>query len=220
MSQTGYLYDSRYLLHSAGEGHPERPARLEAIHDRIKTLPCFPELLPIAAAPALIDWVRTIHDAEYIERARQASSDRRRYLDSMDVGICEDSFDIALLAAGGALALADDLMAGKILNGFGVFRPPGHHAEKSQAMGFCLFNNIAILARYLKKHYGLEKIMILDWDVHHGNGTQHAFEEDPSVLFVSLHQYPFYPGTGAYSETGTGKGKGATLNCPMPAGCG
>jgi acetoin utilization deacetylase AcuC-like enzyme len=124
----------------------------------------------------------------------------------------------ARLAAGAGLSLADELMAGTIRNGFALLRPPGHHAEKSQALGFCLFNNIAILARYLQRRHGLEKILILDWDVHHGNGTQHAFEEDPSVFYISLHQFPFYPGTGAGHEKGSGRGKGYTLNCPMPAG--
>ena len=109
------------------------------------------------------------------------------------------------------------MISGKIENGFGLLRPPGHHAEKEFAMGFCLFNNIAILARYLQIKHTLEKILILDWDVHHGNGTQHTFEEDPSVLYISLHQYPFYPGSGALWETGAGKGKGATLNCPVRA---
>jgi acetoin utilization deacetylase AcuC-like enzyme len=110
------------------------------------------------------------------------------------------------------------MMNGEITNGFALVRPPGHHAEVDTALGFCLFNNIAILARYLQKQYGLDKIAIIDWDVHHGNGTQHAFEADPSVLYVSTHQYPFYPGTGAVSEQGVGRGKGSVVNCPMPAG--
>ena len=128
------------------------------------------------------------------------------------------SFEIALLAAGGVLALADAVIQGKANNGFALVRPPGHHAERDVALGFCLFNNIAIAARYLQQEYGLEKIVILDWDVHHGNGTQHSFESDPSIFYISLHQYPHYPGTGAYSETGIGDGSGTTLNCPMPAG--
>jgi acetoin utilization deacetylase AcuC-like enzyme len=111
-------------------------------------------------------------------------------------------------------------MQGEAENGFALIRPPGHHAESGEALGFCLFNNVAITAKYLKRRYGLEKILILDWDVHHGNGTQHTFEDDPSVFYVSVHQYPWYPGTGSHSETGTGAGNGATLNCPMPAGSG
>ena len=123
-----------------------------------------------------------------------------------------------MLAAGGVTALADNVISREIDNGFALIRPPGHHAERSMALGFCLFNNVAILARYLQKHHGLDRILVMDWDVHHGNGTQHTFEEDPSVLYISLHQYPFYPGTGAAHETGNGRGRGATLNCPMPAG--
>ena len=110
------------------------------------------------------------------------------------------------------------MVAGTIDNGFALLRPPGHHAEHAQAMGFCLFNNVAILTRYLQRRHGLDKIAIVDWDVHHGNGTQHSFEADPSVLYVSTHQYPYYPGTGAASETGVGRGQGVTVNCPMPAG--
>ena len=136
------------------------------------------------------------------------------------MGISTGSFDIALLAAGGALELADQVASGQLDNAFALTRPPGHHAERDMALGFCLFNNVAIAARYLQRHHGIEKVLILDWDVHHGNGTQHTFEDDPSVLYVSLHQYPYYPGTGAASETGTGRGAGATVNCPMPAGAG
>jgi acetoin utilization deacetylase AcuC-like enzyme len=136
----------------------------------------------------------------------------------MDVSVCTESYDVALLAAGSALQLADHVINKKVDNGFALLRPPGHHAEMSMAMGFCLFNNIAVLARYLQNTHGVKKIAIIDWDVHHGNGTQHLFEEDPSVLYISIHQYPFYPGTGNYTETGTGKGVGATLNCPMPMG--
>ena len=125
----------------------------------------------------------------------------------MDVAISSRSHEVALLAAGAALVLADSMMAGEIQNGFALVRPPGHHAENDSALGVCLFNNVAILARYLQKQYGLDKIAIVDWDVHHGNGTQHAFDSDPSVLYISTHQYPFYPGTGAASEQGEGRGR-------------
>jgi len=138
----------------------------------------------------------------------------------MDVGICPESYDISLLAAGSPIMLADKIIQGEIDNGFVLARPPGHHAERDQAMGFCLFNNVAILARYLQQQHHIDKVLILDWDVHHGNGSQHSFEDDPSVLYISTHEYPYYPGTGAYTETGIGKGLGATLNCPMPAGAG
>lgn len=162
----------------------------------------------------------TTHSRAYVQRARESCRDGQPWLDSMDVSICPASFDISLLAAGAPITIASNIIEGNLDNGFVLARPPGHHAEYDQAMGFCLFNNVAILTRYLQQHHGIEKILILDWDVHHGNGSQHTFEEDPSVLYVSTHEYPYYPGTGAYSETGIGKGNGATLNCPMSAGAG
>jgi acetoin utilization deacetylase AcuC-like enzyme len=138
----------------------------------------------------------------------------------MDVSVSKKSFNVALQAAGSAMELADQIISAKIDNGFALLRPPGHHAENSMALGFCLFNNVAILARYLQQQHGLDRVLIMDWDVHHGNGTQHTFEDDPSVLYISTHQYPYYPGTGAWFETGIGRGVGATLNCPMAAGSG
>ena len=215
---TGLHYDGRYLLHNPGSGHPECRERLQSSWDYLSRQNWFKSLIPIESRSPDTAWLYQVHTKEYIERVRQACADNYPYLDSMDVGICKDSFDVALLAAGAPLSLADNIVAGTIRNGFGLIRPPGHHAEKDLALGFCLFNNVAILARYLQKHHQLNKVLILDWDVHHGNGTQHMFEEDPSGLYISIHQYPFYPGTGAAGETGVGRGKGATLNCPMPAG--
>ena len=164
------------------------------------------------------EWLASVHHRGLIERARVSCEEGLPYLDTPDVAICGVSFDIACLAAGTVLNLADAVASGRSDNGFALIRPPGHHAEYDAALGFCLFNNIAIAARYLQQQHSLEKILILDWDVHHGNGTQHLFEEDPSVFYVSTHQYPHYPGTGSYSETGIGAGKGTTLNCPMDAG--
>lgn len=220
MLTTGLLHDPRFLIHDAGPGHPEQPARLSASLEYLQTLPWFQELEQIKPRAAEEDWVAEIHSWEYMKRAKTSCREGRTHLDTQDVGICEASYDTAMLAAGGALELADAVMAGSVKNGFAMLRPPGHHAEEDFAMGFCLFNNAAILARYLQKKHGLEKILILDWDVHHGNGTQHAFYEDPSVFYASLHQFPFYPGTGAILEKGIGRGKGTTLNCPMPAGSG
>lgn len=218
--KTGLLYDPAFLEHHTGPGHPERSERLSAAYGHLGKQPWFDALERISPILADRRWVEEIHSSEYINRAQVACQDGYPYLDTMDVGISTKSFDIALLAAGATIQLADRLMQGSIDNAFGLVRPPGHHAEQDVAMGFCLFNNVAILARYLQKQHGLEKVLILDWDVHHGNGTQHAFEQDPSVLYVSLHQYPYYPGTGAYSETGSGRGQGATLNCPIAAGSG
>jgi acetoin utilization deacetylase AcuC-like enzyme len=141
-------------------------------------------------------------------------------LDSLDTFASPESYEVALLAAGGVLAAVDSVVAGEVSSAFCAVRPPGHHALPSRAMGFCLFNNIAIAARYLQKKHNLPKILIVDWDVHHGNGTQDVFYDDPTVLYFSVHQYPFYPGTGSRSEKGKGEGLGFTINVPLPAGSG
>ncbi len=218
--KTGFVYDPRFLEHHTEAGHPERGERLAATMEFLEGRPWFSALERVAPEPADRRWVEQVHSAEYIARASEACRRGFSHLDVPDVSISEKSWEVALLAAGAALTLGDGVIAGRIRNGFALVRPPGHHAERAMALGFCLFNNVAILARYLQKTHGLDKVLILDWDVHHGNGTQHTFEEDPSVLYVSLHQYPFYPGTGAASETGVGRGAGATLNCPMAAGAG
>ncbi|MCC7411700.1 MAG: histone deacetylase [Gammaproteobacteria bacterium] len=215
---TGFLYDPRFLEHDTGAGHPECRARLEAAMRHLDAQPWFGDLRRYTPRMAAREWLMSVHAEDYIVRAQATCEAGQPFLDTLDVAVSPSSFDIALLAAGGALELADRVVAREIDSGFALLRPPGHHAEHSSALGFCLFNNIAILARYLQREHGLDKILILDWDVHHGNGTQHTFEEDPSVLYVSTHQYPYYPGTGAAYETGNGRGRGATLNCPMPAG--
>lgn len=216
--KTGLSYDSAFLRHDTGRGHPEQAARLIRIWDHLRTQPWFARLIQVPAREVEMGHVHAVHSRDYIHRARQSCASGAPFLDSMDVSICRESFEIAMLAAGTPIALADRIVAGDLENGFALVRPPGHHAEHDMALGFCLFNNVAILARYLQKQHGVDKVLILDWDVHHGNGTQHRFEEDPSVLYVSAHQYPFYPGTGAAYEEGSGQGRGATLNCPMPAG--
>ena len=217
---TGFIYDPAFLDHDTGSGHPECPARLLATMSHLRSLPWFTALHQLPALKIDEDWLLSTHLRSYIQRARESCDRGLNWLDCMDVSICPASFDISLLAAGAPVCLADKIIQGDLDNGFVLARPPGHHAERDQAMGFCLFNNVAILVRYLQRQHGLDKILILDWDVHHGNGSQHSFEEDPSVLYISTHEYPYYPGTGACAETGTGKGKGATLNCPMPAGAG
>jgi acetoin utilization deacetylase AcuC-like enzyme len=217
---TAFLSDDRFLLHDTGRTHPECPARLSAALDQLGKQPWFEQLVPVPAVACDKAWLCNVHDLELVRRAEQVCLGGHDYLDSPDVQISKQSFDIALLAAGGVLQLADAVVSGQVDNGFALVRPPGHHAEKNTALGFCLFNNVAIAARYLQRHHGLDKILILDWDVHHGNGTQHTFEDDPSVYYISLHQYPHYPGTGAASETGFGRGSGTTLNCPMAAGSG
>ncbi|MGI9304554.1 MAG: histone deacetylase family protein [Gammaproteobacteria bacterium] len=215
---TGFVYDSAFLEHDTGQGHPETSARLVSAMQFLEQQPWFGDMPRFAPAAADRKWIQQVHSDGYIARAQAACRAGHSHLDVLDVAISPESFDTALLAAGAALELGDKVMAGEVDNGFALVRPPGHHAEQDAAMGFCLFNNVAILARYLQHKHGVNKVMILDWDVHHGNGTQHTFEADPSVLYISTHQYPYYPGTGAASETGTGRGQGATLNCPMSAG--
>jgi acetoin utilization deacetylase AcuC-like enzyme len=218
--RTGFLYDPIFLEHDTGAGHPECAKRLTASLEHLQQQPWFAQLIPLQARAIDPRWLRQVHTKDYIRRVESACNNGMRYLDTPDVSISRRSYEVALHAAGSGLVLADRLLAGEIDNGFALLRPPGHHAEASMALGFCLFNNIAILARYLQQQHGLGRIAIMDWDVHHGNGTQHAFEADASVFYISIHQYPFYPGSGDRSEAGHDSGRGATLNCPMPAGAG
>lgn len=220
MMKTAFASDPRFQNHATGQGHPERSSRLAHTLDHLQAKEWFASLQTVEAVRCETEWLARVHHRQLIERARASCEQGLPYLDTPDVAISAESFEVARLAAGTVLNLADEVAHGRVDNGFALVRPPGHHAEHDAALGFCLFNNIAIAARYLQDQHGLEKILIVDWDVHHGNGTQHLFEEDPSVFYVSTHQYPHYPGTGAYSETGTGAGKGATLNCPMNAGAG
>ena len=206
------------MSHHTGAGHPECAERLSVTMAHLSALPLYDELKHYEPLPVEQELIEANHSSAYLTRARQTCAGGSTFLDSLDVTVSEESYDVALKAAGATLALAEGVINEEISNGFALVRPPGHHAEHDQAMGFCILNNVAILARYLQAVHGLDKVLVLDWDVHHGNGTQHTFEEDPSVLFASTHQYPFYPGTGAWSETGIGKGRGATLNCPMRAG--
>lgn len=217
---TGFCFDPRFLEHDTGPGHPERPERLSATFGHLAAQSWFEKVTPVAASPAPLAAIERIHTPEYVARAKSEIAAGANYLDSRDVAVSPASFDVALLAAGAGLNLCDAVMDGRIRNGFALIRPPGHHAEADEALGFCIFNNVAIAARHLQATHGLERIAILDWDVHHGNGTQHSFDEDPSVLYISTHQYPFYPGTGAAGETGIGAGIGSILNCPLPAGSG
>jgi acetoin utilization deacetylase AcuC-like enzyme len=163
-------------------------------------------------------WLRTIHTAEYIEYARRSCTDGDSYLDTADVPISADSYEAAVMAAGGVLAAVDAVVQGAVANAFCAVRPPGHHALEDEAMGFCIFNNVAIGTRYVQQQHDLAKVLIVDWDVHHGNGTQAAFYDDPNVLYFSTHQWPFYPGTGGSLHTGEKAGKGLTINVPLPAG--
>jgi len=217
MFKTGLIYHPDYLKHDTGPGHPERPARLEVILERLRESSLFDHLLSLEPQPAPLQAVARNHAQEYIDHVREVCQRGPGLLDSGDTPVSSESYRVALLAVGGLLTAVDAVMAGKLDNAFCAIRPPGHHAECSHAMGFCLFNNVAIAARHLQQKHKLSKVLIVDWDVHHGNGTQHAFEDDPRVFYFSIHQFPHYPGTGSRAEKGTGRGEGSTLNAPMPA---
>jgi acetoin utilization deacetylase AcuC-like enzyme len=219
-AKTGLIYDDIYLEHKTTPGHPERPERLIAIIEKLKADGLYSQLLALKPAPASLEWIQAVHSLEYIEHAEKSCQSGAGYLDSMDVPISRQSYEAAVMAAGGVLTAVDGVMKKDIENAFCAVRPPGHHAMEDQAMGFCIFNNIAIGTRYVQKKYGLTKVLIVDWDVHHGNGTQAEFYDDPTVLYFSIHQYPFYPGTGSEAEKGAGKGLNYTINAPLPVGSG
>jgi acetoin utilization deacetylase AcuC-like enzyme len=222
MKKTGFLYDIRYLLHDTGPYHPEMAERLEMIYKGIESAGLLPHVKRISAQRASIKWVEAVHTKAYIRRFEEVCFSGHRSLDHEDNQMCVDTYDTALLAVGGILETLRMLMAGEIDNAFCAVRPSGHHAEKNQAMGFCYFNNVAIAARYLQAEFGIERVGIIDFDVHHGNGTQHIFEEDESVFYYSIHQHPSfaYPGTGREFEQGQGSGQGYTKNSPVLPGQG
>jgi len=205
---TSIIYHPDYLLHETGN-HPERKERLLAIMHLIEETKI--DLHKIKPEPASIEEMQYVHDSEYINKVKEYS-EREMPLDP-DTVLCRESYHAALLAAGGMISAVDDGRA------FALVRPPGHHALSDRGMGFCLFNNIAIGARHAQRT-GYDRVLVVDWDVHHGNGTQHIFYDDPSVFYFSVHQYPHYPGTGSAGETGSGAGQGYTLNVPLPAGSG
>ncbi len=222
MPSPAIIKDDRYLDHNAGEGHPESPNRLRVIHSLIDAE--FSSLPLIAPRPAAEEELALIHDPGYIRTVANTAGKPHTQLDP-DTGLSARSYEIARLAAGGLLNAVDSLFTPHSAldtphSIFAFVRPPGHHAEPGRGMGFCIFNNIAIAAAYAKKQYGLKRILIADWDLHHGNGTQRAFYGDLSVLFFSSHQYPYYPGSGGFGEAGSGPGEGFTVNAPFPAGFG
>ncbi len=222
MPYLAIIRDERYLEHIAGEGHPESPNRLRVIHHLIDAE--FSDLQHIPPRLATEDELALIHDPFYIRAVANTEGKTHSQLDP-DTGLSARSYEIARLAAGGLLQAIDSLISpdASRLTSHAVFafvRPPGHHAEPSRGMGFCLFNNVAIAAEYAKERYGLTRVLIVDWDLHHGNGTQRAFYDDPEVLFFSSHQYPYYPGSGNFGEVGSGKGEGFTVNAPFPHGFG
>ncbi len=222
MRRTGFLYDERFLMHYTGPEHPETADRLLAAYRGVEEAGLLPHLIQLKASPVKVKWIETVHSPKYIMRFEEACMFEMDEFEHPDNKICKDSYDIALLAVGGILNAAKALMEGEIDNAFCAVRPPGHHAEPNKALGFCYFNNIAIAARYLQMEWGIERIGIIDFDVHHGNGTQHVFETDPAVFFYSIHEHPSFsfPGTGREFENGYDEGLGYTLNSPMVPGGG
>ncbi len=206
--------------HDTGTGHPESSLRYTVVVNALKKTDLSRHLLwltPRAAEESELAWG---HREDYIRTARRDIESGRAYLSTGDTNVCRWSWKPALFSAGAAFTAVDALFESRAQNAFCVVRPPGHHATPTRGMGFCVFNNIALAARYAQQRHGVGKVLIADWDVHHGNGTQEAFYEDDSVLFFSTHQWPWYPGTGASDETGRGRGLGTTINRPFPAGAG
>ena len=220
MGKTGLVYHSAYLEHDMGAGHPESPHRLKAIMQQLERSGTAARLTRIEPRKAEEEWITQIHSPSSVAALNAHQPTNGRAILDPDTSMSPGSLHAALLAAGGALAAVDAIMRGEVEHVFCAVRPPGHHAETARAMGFCLFNNVAIAARYVQKKHRLTRVLIVDWDVHHGNGTQHSFEQDPSILFFSTHQFPHYPGTGRARERGTGVGEGFTINVPMEAGDG
>ncbi|MBN2059499.1 MAG: histone deacetylase [Deltaproteobacteria bacterium] len=219
MNRTGILKDDRFMEHNMGPYHPESPKRLEAIYAMLEDPDIRNKFHTVPARFAERHELLWIHSASYIDRLEDTRGKEYTYLDP-DTQTSAGSYDAALLAAGGLCEAISMVCSGELDNAFALVRPPGHHSEQSRAMGFCILNNIAIGARFAQKECKLKKILIADWDLHHGNGTQHSFEDDSSVLYFSTHQYPYYPGSGANNEIGKGEGKGFTVNVPLSTGYG
>jgi len=213
----GWIYSNDFLLHDTGESHVEQAYRLEVIVNALKDAGLLDQMQPLPFIAANAQTIALIHEPAYVDLVRMFCDEGMTFVGTMDTRIGPCSYDVARLAVGGVLAACDATMAGTVNRAFCAVRPPGHHAERDQAMGFCIFNNIAIAAEHLIRRHHLARVAIVDFDVHHGNGTQHAFEDRDDVLYISLHQHPrcCYPGTGFETETGVGRGQGFTLNIPL-----
>jgi len=218
---TGLVHAPEMLRHVTGPGHPERPARVEAVLGRLARDGLLAGCAAVAPRVASDEEILRVHTPDYLRIVREDVADGLAVLSTGDTAIGgADSLRAALLASGALLAAVDEVCAGRLDNAFALVRPPGHHATPTRGMGFCFFNSVAIAARHAQAVHGIRRVLVVDWDVHHGNGTQDAFEEDPTVLFFDTHQSPLYPGTGAADEIGRGAGTGFTINCPFPAGAG
>lgn len=220
MRKTGVLYDESFLRHRVDRDHPELPDRLVAAVKGIQERGLSQSLPFFTASPAKYEAVTAVHDPAYLSRFEEACLSDKMTFGHPDNQICYDTYDTAFLAAGGVIEMTTRVMEGTLDNAFCAVRPPGHHAEHNKAMGFCYFNNVAIAARHIQRNWGIGRIGIIDFDVHHGNGTQHIFEDDPTVFFYSIHEHPSFsfPGTGREFEKGTGAGVGYTLNTPVLPG--
>jgi len=221
--KTALLYHPVYLQHNTGSHHPERASRLQSISRKLQKSGLIDKLKAVEPKAASLEDIGLVHPGEYVLSIQNICS--RPDLDSIvaldaDTIVSKGSYEAALFAAGAVKEGVDLVVRGEIDNAFCMIRPPGHHARISQSMGFCIFNNVAIGARYIQKKHKMNHILIVDWDVHHGNGTEEIFYSDPSVFYISLHQYPHYPGTGSSESRGQGKGKGFNLNIPMESGSG
>ena len=217
---TALVQDAVSAEHVTGDEHPESPERYRAVVQSLEGAKFFRALKPLVPREATGDDLRRCHEGEYVELARREMAEKRSRLSTGDTKICPASWQASVKAAGAVCTAIDAVVEKRVRNAFCVVRPPGHHATANRGMGFCVFNNVAVGARYAQAKLKLGKVLIVDWDVHHGNGTQDIFYEDDSVFFFSTHQSPWYPGTGARDETGRGKGLGSTLNRPFPAGAG
>lgn len=216
----GLIYDPVFADHITGVGHPEQPKRATHTYQALQDFGLTKKCVSLPAKKCKEEHLSLVHTPEYLKIAKQDSQTGRKTLSTGDTQICKDSWDISLRATGGLLHAVDEIFSDKIDRAFSLSRPPGHHATPSRGMGFCLFNHIAIAARYAQKSHQVGKVLIVDWDVHHGNGTQDTFYEDDSIFFFSTHQSPWYPGTGSAQEKGTGKALGTNLNVPLPSGSG
>lgn len=219
MPKVGIVLDKLYVDHDNGMGHPESQDRLLAIVDMLNFTKLMDEVVRIAPRDATKEEITLVHTPEHYDKMASTSGKPKVFLDA-DTSTCPVTFDAAVRASGGMLSAIDSVLAGEVDRAYPLVRPPGHHAEADRPMGFCLFNNVAVGAAYLTRVKGLSRVLVVDWDLHHGNGTQHMFYDDPSVLYFSTHQYPYYPGTGGLEEKGKGEGEGYNINVPLPTGMG
>ena len=222
MNRTGFVYDDKYLLHETGDHHPEHPNRLRVILQELSQTGLLDQLIRIQPEASKQRWIEAVHHIRYILRFEETCTFGLPDMDHPENNICRDSYEVAQWAVGGVLKAVDAVMEGKVDNAFCAIRPPGHHAEADKAMGFCYFNNVAVAARYLQKKWKVERVAIIDFDVHHGNGTQHIFEQDSTVFYYSIHEHPSfsYPGSGRDFDKGSGPGEGFTKNTPVLPGRG